>query len=74
MKWMLSWRMAHHRRRDNLTAALQMLVEVLFWFWPVVWLIGARMIAERERACDERVLAEGLPICWRQIAPMCRRD
>ncbi len=59
MDAVLAHEAAHHRRRDNLTAALQMLVEVLFWFWPVVWLIGARMIAERERACDERVLAEG---------------
>ena len=50
---------AHLRRRDNLTAALHMLVEALFWFWPPVWLIGARLIAERERACDESVLAAG---------------
>ena len=50
---------SHLARRDNLTAALHMLVEAMFWFWPPVWLIGARMIAERERACDESVLAEG---------------
>jgi bla regulator protein blaR1 len=47
----------HVRRRDNLTAALQMLVEAIFWFHPLVWWIGARMIEERERACDEGVLA-----------------
>jgi beta-lactamase regulating signal transducer with metallopeptidase domain len=50
---------AHRRRRDNLIAVLHMLVETLFWFWPVVWLVGARMLAEREQACDESVLAEG---------------
>jgi uncharacterized protein (TIGR03435 family) len=49
----------HVRGRDNLTAALHMLTEVVFWFHPVVWLIGARLLAERERACDEAVLAEG---------------
>jgi bla regulator protein blaR1 len=47
----------HVRRRDNLTAALQMLIEAIFWFHPLVWWIGARMVEERERACDEGVLA-----------------
>ena len=50
---------AHLRRRDNLTAAIHMMVEALFWFHPLVWLIGARLIAERERACDESVLEHG---------------
>jgi hypothetical protein len=36
-----------------------MAVEALFWFYPPVWLIGARLVAERERACDESVLAGG---------------
>lgn len=49
----------HLRRRDNLTAALHMVVEALFWFWPPVWWLGARLIAERERACDEAVVAAG---------------
>jgi beta-lactamase regulating signal transducer with metallopeptidase domain len=50
---------AHWARHDNLTAALHMVVEALFWFHPLVWLIGSRLIAERERACDETVLARG---------------
>lgn len=55
----LSHELCHVRRRDNLTASLQMLVETLFWFHPIVWWIGARMIAERERACDEAVIERG---------------
>ena len=50
----------HVERRDNLTAAIHMAVETVFWFHPLVWWIGARMLAERERACDEAVLARGL--------------
>ena len=50
---------AHLRRRDNLTAAIHMLVEALFWFHPLVWWIGARLIEERERACDEAVVRAG---------------
>jgi beta-lactamase regulating signal transducer with metallopeptidase domain len=49
----------HLRRRDNLLAATHMLVEALFWFHPMVWWLGARLNAERERACDESVLASG---------------
>jgi len=49
----------HVRRRDNLTAAVHMVVESVFWFHPLVWWIGARMIEERERACDEDVLRRG---------------
>jgi TonB family protein len=50
---------SHWRRRDNLTAALHMVVEALFWFHPLVWWIGARLIEERERACDEAVIRAG---------------
>jgi bla regulator protein blaR1 len=49
----------HARRKDNVFASIHMLVELLFWFHPLVWWIGARLIAERERACDEEVLRRG---------------
>ena len=51
--------MCHVKRRDNLTFAMHMIVEALFWFHPAVWLIGERLIEERERACDEAVLRTG---------------
>jgi bla regulator protein blaR1 len=51
--------MCHVRRRDNLTFAIHMIVEALFWFYPPVWWIGARLIDERERACDEAVVQAG---------------
>jgi hypothetical protein len=51
--------LCHYRRRDNLTAALHMLVVSLFWFYPLVWWLGARLLEERENACDERVLESG---------------
>lgn len=49
----------HVRYRDNLAAAIHMLVEAVFWFHPIVWWLGARMVEERERACDEAVLSMG---------------
>ena len=55
----LTHEMCHVRRRDNLTAAIHMLAEVLFWFYPFVWWIRARLVEEREHACDEEVLRSG---------------
>lgn len=51
--------LCHVGRRDNLAAAVHMLVEALFWFHPLIWWIGAHLVDERERACDEEVLRLG---------------
>lgn len=59
MRGILAHELCHYRRRDNLTAAIHMLVEALFWFYPPIWWLGARLISERELACDESVLADG---------------
>jgi uncharacterized protein (TIGR03435 family) len=56
----LAHELCHARRRDNLTAAMHMIVEAMFWFHPLVWWLGARLIEERERACDEEVLRLGI--------------
>ncbi len=59
--------------RDNLTAALHMCVETLFWFHPLVWWIGARLMDERERDCDEAVLRQGSQpgVYARSIVQVC---
>lgn len=59
LETILAHELCHLRRRDNLTALLHMLVEAVFWFYPLVWWIGARLIDERERACDEAVVLSG---------------
>lgn len=51
--------LCHVRRRDNLFAAIHMIVEAAFWFHPLVWWISARLVEEREQACDEEVLSLG---------------
>ncbi len=55
----LTHEMCHVRRRDNAFAALHMAVEAIFWFNPLVWWIGSRLVEERELACDEEVLRAG---------------
>ena len=66
--------LCHVRRRDNLTAAIHMIVEAVFWFHPLVWWLGARMIDERERACDEAVVRAGRnpQIYAESILKICR--
>ncbi|MBB6143363.1 beta-lactamase regulating signal transducer with metallopeptidase domain [Silvibacterium bohemicum] len=59
LRAILAHEMCHVRRRDNLTAAIHVMVQALFWFHPAVWWIKARLIEERERACDEAVLQSG---------------
>jgi bla regulator protein blaR1 len=56
IKSVLAHELCHVRHCDNLTAAIHMLVEAIFWFNPLVWWIGSRLERERERACDEHVL------------------
>ena len=55
----LAHEVQHVRRRDNLAAAMHMVVEAIFWFHPLVWWLGTRLVEERERACDEEVLRLG---------------
>jgi bla regulator protein blaR1 len=55
----LAHEMCHVQRHDNLTAAIHMVVETVFWFYPLAWWIRARLVEERERACDETVLQSG---------------
>jgi uncharacterized protein (TIGR03435 family) len=50
---------AHVQCHDNLTAALHMLVQTVFWFHPIAWWLQRRLLDERERACDEAVITLG---------------
>jgi beta-lactamase regulating signal transducer with metallopeptidase domain len=59
MNAILAHELSHVRRRDNLLACVHMAVETIFWFHPLVWWIGARLLDERECACDEEVVNQG---------------
>lgn len=59
LRSILAHEACHIHRRDNLTAAVHKCVEVLFWFHPLVWWVGANMLREREVACDESVIDAG---------------
>jgi bla regulator protein blaR1 len=71
----LTHELCHVRRRDNVTAAVHMIAEAVFWFHPLVWWIGSRLVDERERACDEEVVRTfGEPQTYAAgIVNVCRR-
>ncbi len=50
----------HHRRRDLLTQAMAQAACCLYWFHPLAWLALARQRREREHACDDAVLRNGM--------------
>ena len=55
----LAHEIAHVKRHDNLLAWLQIAAETVFWFYPLIWWLGTRIVNERERACDEEVVHMG---------------
>jgi TonB family protein len=50
----------HHQRRDLPAQTIGQVACCLFWFHPLAWMALARQRAERERACDDAVLRQGI--------------
>jgi uncharacterized protein (TIGR03435 family) len=72
LRSILAHELCHVRRRDNLAAAMHMLVESIFWFHPLVWWVGKRLVEERERACDEEVLGAEPHVYAEGILNVCK--
>jgi beta-lactamase regulating signal transducer with metallopeptidase domain len=51
---------AHVARHDSLLAVIGDAATAIYWFHPLAWLVARRAMLERERACDEAVLAGGV--------------
>jgi bla regulator protein BlaR1 len=70
----LTHELCHVRRRDNLFSMMHMIVEAVFWFHPLVWWLGTRLMDERERACDEEVLRTASPEAYAEgILKVCEQ-
>lgn len=52
--------LAHVARFDCLVQKVSSIVCALYWLHPAVWYAAHRLRIERERACDDRVVAAGM--------------
>lgn len=52
--------LAHIKRRDTVVQLLAQFACAVHWFNPLVWFAAWRLHVERERACDDLVLANGV--------------
>jgi beta-lactamase regulating signal transducer with metallopeptidase domain len=50
--------LVHLRRFDPLVGTLQLAVQCLWWWHPAIWWANRQVRLERERSCDEAVLAQ----------------
>lgn len=51
---------AHVKRRDCLIQLIGDIARAIYWFNPFIWYGRRRLIIERERACDNLVIANGI--------------
>jgi beta-lactamase regulating signal transducer with metallopeptidase domain/5-hydroxyisourate hydrolase-like protein (transthyretin family) len=56
-KGVLGHELSHVIRIDAAVNILQIIAQAVFWFHPFVWWANKRIRAEREKCCDEMVIA-----------------
>lgn len=57
----LQHELAHITRWDYFTHLLTQVACALYWLNPIVWLAARKIHVEQEQACDDKVLASGVP-------------
>jgi uncharacterized protein (TIGR03435 family) len=72
----LAHELAHIRRHDYAVNLLQIVVETLFFYHPVVWWVSQQIRDERELCCDDVVVRTcGNPVEYaRALATLARRQ
>jgi len=51
--YILNHEMAHIKRRDSILSLFQIIAQALYFFHPLIWILGARLKSYREMACDD---------------------
>jgi beta-lactamase regulating signal transducer with metallopeptidase domain len=60
LQMVLAHELAHVKRGDWFWLLLLRLAQATCWINPLIWLLGRRILIECERACDDRVVTEGV--------------
>lgn len=58
LNWCIAHELAHHQNDDLMMAGLMCILEVLFWFHPLVWVFKKNYFEIQEMACDERITSK----------------
>ena len=53
----LTHELQHIKRGDTLVAWFQVMLQALWWFHPLAWWMNRQIVRERERCCDDEVVA-----------------
>jgi len=61
LRVVITHELSHVRRRDPLTLLVAEVAGAVHWYNPVVWYAVRCAMLERERACDDQVIAGGMP-------------
>ena len=56
IKHILLHELAHYKRNDVLVSCLTTILQISYWFNPIIWFAFYRMRSDRELACDEMTL------------------
>lgn len=65
--FILAHELAHLRRRDHWVRVVELLISVVYWWHPLVWLVRRRLHEAEEQCCDAWV-CWALPGCGRRYA------
>ena len=52
--------LSHIKRHDFLVNIIQSIIEVIFYYHPVVWWLSSEIRKEREHCCDDQIIAHGV--------------
>ena len=55
---LLGHEVAHIKRRDGLVQFLQIIIQAIYFFHPLVWMLNERLNEYREMACDDSAIAD----------------
>lgn len=57
LETILAHELLHLRRGDTAIGLVQFIVQSVWWFHPLVWWANRQIVRERERCCDDEVVA-----------------